>query len=109
MKKINEESAIVHYAYLILIFALMFFGTVAFGQKYQRNGNQFSVKTEKTQDINTGYTFKDKTGKVYPIYQNSKGNFYVIRKSKKTGKEYKATLPKELQIEIAKEYGRRDS
>jgi hypothetical protein len=103
MKRINEESAIVHYAFFILIFALMFFGTVAFGQKYQRNGNQFSVNTEKVKDLNTGYTYKDKQGKVYPIYQNSKGNFYIIRKSKKTGKQYKSYLPKEISAEIAKE------
>lgn len=103
MKKINKESAIVHYAFLTLIFALMFLGTVAFGQKYQRNGNQFSVNTEKIKDLNTGYTYKDRQGKVYSIYQNSKGNFYIIRKSKKTGKQYKSYLPKEISAEIAKE------
>ena len=105
MKKIDSESAFMHFSLLLLIFIFIFFCSVMFGQdrKYVKIGNQFSVKTEKTQDINTGYTFKDKAGKVYPIYQNSKGNFYIVRKSRKTGKEYKAALPKEICTEIAKE------
>ena len=84
----------------------MFLSAVAFGQNrstYTRVGKEFRQNSEKVQNVNTGYTFRDKTGKVYPIYQNSKGNFYIIRKSKKTGKEYKAALPKEISAEIAKE------
>lgn len=45
---------------------------------------QGAKKTELT------YTIKDTT---YPVYQTSKGKYYVIRKSKKTGKEYKMYLP----------------
>lgn len=107
MKKINEEHPVIQFAFIIFIFALMFISAVAFGQdKYTRVGKQFRVNSEKVQDINTGYTFRDKQGKVYDIYRNSKGNFYIIRKSKKTGKEYKAALPKEIQSEMSQLYGR---
>ena len=106
MKKIKEESAIVQFAYIIFIFALMFLGAVAFGQNkstYIKVGKEFRVKVEKVEPVKTGYTFRDKEGKIYDIYQNSKGNYFIVKKSKKTGKEYKASLPKEICAEIAKE------
>ena len=103
--KRNEEPAIFQFAYIILIFALMFLRAVAFGQGYIKKGKQFSVNTEKMADKNTGYTFKDRQGKVYAIYQNRKGGCYVVKRSKKTGKEYRQYLPKEISAEIAKEQG----
>lgn len=45
---------------------------------------QKAKKTELT------YTIKDS---VYPVYETFKGGYYIIRKSKKTGNEYKQYLP----------------
>jgi hypothetical protein len=42
------------------------------------------IKTDLT------YTIKDTT---YPVYQGTKGGYYILRVSKKTGKEYKMYLP----------------
>lgn len=70
-----------------------------------REGNTFKV--EKTasgnKDQQTPYTWQDKEGKTYPIFITKNGACYIIKVSKKTGKEYKYYLPKEVQEQIKKE------
>ncbi len=61
---------------------------------------QTSSKSNNTQ---TKYTWEDKQGNKYPIYITKRGACYVIRVSKKTGKEYKQYLPKDIQETIKKE------
>lgn len=69
-----------------------------------RHGNTFSVETTSVnQDTQTQFTWQDKDGNIYPIYISKKGACYVIKVSKKTGKEYKYYLPKEIQETIRKE------
>lgn len=72
-----------------------------------RDGDTFKV--EKTasvnQDTKTKYTWEDKEGNKYPIYITKKGACYVLRTSKKTGKEYKYYLPKDIQAQIKQEMG----
>lgn len=70
-----------------------------------RNGNTFSVEQTAQADVQTPYTWKDKDGKIYPIYITKKGACYIKRVSKKTGKEYKYYLPKETQARIKQELG----
>lgn len=72
-------------------------------QEVVRNGNTFEVIQKSQSDVQTYLNWKDKDGIVYPIYITSKGACYVKRISKKTGKEYKYYLPKEVQKEIHKE------
>lgn len=70
-----------------------------------RDGDTFKV--EKTASVNQGtktkYTWEDKEGNKYPIFITKKGACYVLRVSKKTGKEYKYYLPKDIQETIKKE------
>lgn len=70
-----------------------------------RDGDNFKV--EKTasvnQDTQTKYTWEDKEGNKYPIFITKKGACYVVRVSKKSGKEYKQYLPKDIQETIKKE------
>ena len=70
-----------------------------------RHGNTFVVEntTSVNQDTKTQFTWQDKDGNIYPIYITKKGACYVIRTSKKTGKEYKYYLPKDIQETIKKE------
>lgn len=72
-----------------------------------RDGDNFKVEktTSVNQDTKTKYTWEDKEGNKYPIYITKKGACYVLRTSKKTGKEYKQYLPKEIRLQIAKELG----
>lgn len=90
--------------FLIILVMLIMAGTTCIAEVV-RNGNTFeTVQTSQT-DVQTPYTWKDKDGKTYPIYITKKGACYVKRISKKTGKEYKYYLPKEIQEQIRKELG----
>lgn len=70
-----------------------------------RDGDNFKVEktTSVNQDTKTKYTWEDKEGNKYPIYITKRGACYVFRTSKKTGKEYKYYLPKDIQETIKKE------
>lgn len=65
-------------------------------------GNVF--KAETISDSLTPY-FYEIDGVNYPIYKSSNGAFYIKRISKKTGKEYKFYLPKEIQNKLKQIYG----
>jgi hypothetical protein len=54
-----------------------------------KDGNYHSIKVE---DKKTDKLYIDDKGESYPVYLNSKSKPYIIRKSKKTGKEYKSYL-----------------
>ena len=56
--------------------------------------------------INTGFNWSDSKGNSYPIYISSSGSCYVIRTSKKTGKEYKSYLGPEISQDICKKLGK---
>lgn len=71
---------------------------------YTQNGTEF-VQTPKeskgTKETKTGCTWTDSKGVKYDIYMSSKGRCYVYKTSKKTGKEYKYYLPKEMDEKVA--------
>lgn len=71
-----------------------------------RNGNVITI-TKTTTLVNekesTGLYYQDKQGNQYLIYKSKNGKFYVIKTSKKTNKEYKYYLPKEVQETLKKE------
>ena len=70
-----------------------------------RQGDTFKVEksASTSNDTKTKYTWEDKEGNKYPIFITKKGACYVKRVSKKTGKEYKYYLPKDIQETIKKE------
>lgn len=60
---------------------------------YKVVGNKIvKIDQPKKQPLKTDltYTVNDST---YQVYQGSKGGYFIIRKSKKTGKEYRMYLP----------------
>ena len=81
--------------------------------KYEQNGNTFkSVTSEKTikkgaEPLKTPFFYEDSKGMKYPIYisNGGKGSAFIIRTSKKTGKDYKSYLGKEMTQEIKKQLG----
>lgn len=79
--------------------------TISSTGEVERNGNTFiaSTKSSKSNAQQTQYTWKDSKDNEYPIYISTSGSCYVIKTSKKTGKEYKSYLPKEVTAEICKE------
>lgn len=69
-----------------------------------RDGDTFKVTTTSVnQNTKTKFTWEDKEGNKYPIYVTKKGACYILKTSKKTGKEYKYYLPKSTQEIIKKE------
>lgn len=72
-----------------------------------RNGNVFKIEstTSKVKNVNTGFKLEVK-GTQYPIFKSSKGRMYIIRTSKKTNKEYKQYLDKEVQSKIESTFSR---
>lgn len=91
----------------IISIVLCLFSVCAFSQDYKRDGKVFTkAQTEKvaTPDVESGFTWEDK-GVSYPIYVSKTGSCYIKKVSKKTGKEYKQYLGKEISAEICKELG----
>lgn len=90
---------------LILCILLALF-CITVDAQVKREGDTFKVEqTAKTSDTQTKYTWEDKEGNKYPIYITKRGACYVLRTSKKTGKEYKYYLPKDVQETIKRESG----
>ena len=90
----------------VLLVCIILLGGIAYAhaQKVVRNGNNFTQVTSKAQKqtevIKTQYTYTASDGNIYPIYLSSTGKAFIIRKSSRTGKEYRQYLPevtKQLQ------------
>ena len=82
---------------LLLVALVMLMGAPIFAQDVKRNGNTFeqvqSDKVSLKNDTKTKYTYKAKDGKEYPIYLSRNGKAFIVRVSKKSGREYKQYLP----------------
>lgn len=89
-----------------MLLALSVNNSSTYAQDIKREGTTFVVSSSKktSEPVKTKFTWK--VGDVeYPIYISTTGSCYIIKTSKKTGKEYKQYLPKEVCAEIAKEMG----
>lgn len=86
----------------ILLFLLL---SLAFNpQDYSKQDNTYSKQVVNLA-TETKFTFKDKDGKIYPIYISKNGKCYIYRISKKTGNEYKYYLGEAISKDICKELG----
>lgn len=89
-----------------MLLALSVNNSSTYAQNVKREGTTFVVSSSRksAEPVKTKFTWK--VGDVeYPIYISASGSCYIIKTSKKTGKEYKQYLPKEVCAEIAKELG----
>lgn len=80
--------------YVILILVVSLIAIQAHGQTIHRDssGNYKEVYTPRSYSKPTGHTFTDRRGNTYPVLISTHGKLFVIRKSKKTGKEYREYL-----------------
>lgn len=85
---------------LCILYGLMFVGMIFWcapieAQNVKREGKCFVQMSTglKKGAKKTEYTYKTKDGKTYPIWVSANGKAYIVRTSKKTGKEYKQYLP----------------
>lgn len=91
----------------IILCILLALFCITISAEVKREGNTFRVEqTTKENDTKTQYTWVDKDGNVYPVFITKKGACYIFRTSKKTGKEYKQYLPKDIQETIKQELNR---
>ena len=89
-------------SFILCILLALF--SININAEVKRVNDTFKVeKTTKESDTKTKFTWEDKEGNKYPIYITKRGACYIIRVSKKTNKEYKQCLPKEIQTQIKKE------
>jgi hypothetical protein len=89
---------------LLIMLVLLCVGLTSNAQNYTREGNTFvSVKSAKAEPTKTKFTWKDSKGTEYPVYISSTGSCFIIRISKKTGKEYRSYLGPEVSAQICKE------
>lgn len=91
--------------FILCILLALFCITV--NAEVKREGDTFKVEqsSRTSQDEKTKYTWEDKEGNKYPIYITKRGACYILRTSKKTGKQYKYYLPKNIQAQIKQEMG----
>lgn len=98
--------------FIIIAMALLGTGAMAQAQTYSRAGNT-SAAVKKTGTGNTSssaqktkYMYLDSDGHERPIWIGKTGSCFVVRISKKTGKEYRKYLGAEISAQICKELGR---
>lgn len=78
----------------ILFTLMLLISTASFAQtNVKLEGNTFKATSVKTESKKSSYTYEDSKGNKYPIYISAKGKAYIVRVSKKTGKQYKQYLP----------------
>lgn len=81
--------------FAVLLAALSFAPAAAqMRVKQDKNGNfvQVSGSSACVPATDTGKTFTTSKGEVFKVWKSSKGRFFVLRTSKKSGKEYKQYL-----------------
>jgi hypothetical protein len=102
------EVTVIIVVAIAFFLAFLFYTPSTYAQSIQRTGNVF-VTTNSSSKGNvekTKYQWQDSTGKKYDIYISKKsGACFVIRTSKKSGKEYKYYLSDEITSQICKEMG----
>ena len=83
---------------IIVLISLMLSFTLSSQIKVDNKGNYVEVNSvsSKRDTVNTGKTFTDSKGKVYPVFKSSTGKIYVGKVSK-SGNYYRYYLKVEAQ------------
>ena len=84
----------------LLVLLMLSFSLISYSQnaKVDKNGNFVAVSrtTAKQDTIDTGKTFTDSKGKVYPVFKTQRGKLYYPRISK-SGNYYRAYIKVESE------------
>lgn len=97
---------------IALMLALGVNNSSTYAQSVVKSGKTFVAtstnksKGEKEAPIKTGFEYQDTKGNKYPIYMTkSSGSCFIIKVSKKSGKEYRQYLGAEISQQVCKELG----
>ena len=84
---------------LLIMFALVCNMITINAQNIVRKGNVFIEQTDSTRSHaqKTKYIYQDKNGDKYTIYVSKNGKYFIVKKSKKSGKEYRK-YPKDIKF-----------
>ena len=84
----------------LLVLLLILFSLSSYSQnaKVDKDGNFTAISNTKAKSdtINTGKTFTDSKGKVYPVFKTKRGKLYYPRISK-SGRYYRAYIKVESE------------
>ena len=84
----------------LLVLLMLLFSLFSYSQnaKVDKSGNFVSISksTAKQDTIDTGKTFTDSKGKVYPVFKTKRGKLYYPRISK-SGNYYRAYIKVESE------------
>ena len=84
----------------LLVLLMLSFTLFSYSQnaKVNKEGNFVSISNNKgnSDTINTGKTFTDSKGKVYPVFKTKRGKLYYPRVSK-SGNYYRAYLKLDVE------------
>ena len=79
-------------------------------KSFKCEGNTYSstgrVNANSSAPISTGFEWTDSKGNKYPIYISASGSCYIIKKSNKTGKDYKQYMKPEVSQDICNKLGK---
>lgn len=90
----------------IKIVIVLLFAIASFFGAYSAKADNFKAPTRTSveyTDTTTTHTYEIKDIK-YPVFKSKSGAFYIWKISKKTGKQYKYYLPKEIQEKMGRKY-----
>lgn len=103
MKHFINKLAVV----LVMLLVFITVSSAYADNNVKREGNTFvstSTRTStKSEPIKTKFTYKDNKDIEYPIYISKTGSCFIIKTSKKTGKEYRSYLGTEISAQVCKE------
>ena len=98
---------------LVLLLITICFGMIANAdgnKSYKCEGKIYSstgrVNANSSAPVSTGFEWTDSKGNKYPIYISASGSCYIIKKSNKTGKDYKQYMKPEISQDICNKLGK---
>ena len=107
-KKTKSQVILITVAIITILYIILcgICASRAQAQKVTRVGNVFvqdttSHKFKKQSVTLTKYYYMASDGTKYPIYMSQNGKYFIIKTSKKTGKEYRQYLP-EITKQLSK-------
>jgi len=96
------------FAFILFIVCVGMVANADNNKSYKCEGTTYSStgRVQSASTSQTPYSWSDSKGNKYPIYISNSGSCYVIKTSKKTGKEYKNYLGPEISQDICKKMNR---
>ena len=97
------------FALILMVICVSMIANAGDNKSYKCEGSTYSSTgrvNNSSAPVSTGFTWSDSKGNKYPIYISNSGSCYIIKTSKKTGKEYRNYLGAEISQDICAKLGK---